>query len=254
MNAFAHNAFSRRSAFASAFGSAVGGGGLPFPVITSGSLILRLLGSNITGVADGGAVQTWTDTSGLAHDATQGTLAARPEFILASANFNGQPTVAFDGVDDGMLVDDGCALNTPYTLFLVAKALHGEVGNARYLQSQDGNHKISFNTTEYSCFSNPATIQNTSTVEPGAAAAIACLVSGVAENHYYINTDTSYNNFFALGNWGRLALNGAGAFGEYIAQETAAVIAFDGALDDTDRLAVSAYLDTLYFGGLLGFA
>jgi len=52
----------------------------------------------ITGLADGAGVSTWSDLSGNANDATQGTSGNRPAYTLNAQG--GQPTVRFDGSND----------------------------------------------------------------------------------------------------------------------------------------------------------
>lgn len=58
-------------------------------------LSLWLAADKITGVADGAAVATWADASGLGRDMTQGTGANQPTFHTGVQN--GKPVVRFNG-------------------------------------------------------------------------------------------------------------------------------------------------------------
>lgn len=70
----------------------------PFSPNDVPNLALRLDASAITGLADGAAVATWSDTSGNARDASQATVGFRP--LYKTAIIGGKPVVRFDGVDD----------------------------------------------------------------------------------------------------------------------------------------------------------
>lgn len=65
------------------------------------SIRCRLLASDVTGIAEAGAVTTWTDRIN-SYAFTQGTAGQRPLFYGATTahTINGKPTIHFDGVDD----------------------------------------------------------------------------------------------------------------------------------------------------------
>jgi len=86
----------------------------------SDGLVIHLDANSITGIADGGAIGTWPDLSGLGNDAIQGTESAKPIYVASSSDFNNLPTVRFDGVDDWMNLPDVIDVDS-FTLFLVGK-------------------------------------------------------------------------------------------------------------------------------------
>lgn len=77
---------------------------------------LWLAADRITGLADGGAVGTWSDLSGNGRDATQATAAKKPTY--KTAIINGKPVVRFDGIDD-YLKTAAFTLNQPVTIGMV---------------------------------------------------------------------------------------------------------------------------------------
>ncbi|CAN5320058.1 hypothetical protein BH10PSE1_BH10PSE1_00910 [soil metagenome] len=95
-------------------GASRGRGGID-PVTMSG-LLRSYRASNITGVADGGAVASWPDASPSNSPATQVTGANRAALSLAGAG--GQPGVVLDGTDDYFNMT---ALTTGRTLLMVMR-------------------------------------------------------------------------------------------------------------------------------------
>ncbi len=87
-------------------------GALP---VSGASLWLRADG--LTGLADGAAVATWTDESGMTNHATQATAANRPTYRAGVQN--GLPVVRFDGTDDRLAYNGAVLVNTDYTIFIV---------------------------------------------------------------------------------------------------------------------------------------
>lgn len=83
-------------------------------------LAVWLEAENITGVAGGGAVATWTDKSGNGNHATQATGANQPTLQLGV--IGGRPAVRFDGTNDFMSVADSATYKSgEVTVFLVAQ-------------------------------------------------------------------------------------------------------------------------------------
>lgn len=70
-------------------------------IIPPSGLVLWLKADDLTG-ADGSAVSTWTDASGLGNNATQGTGSLQPLLKKAANGINGLNVVRFDGTDDHM--------------------------------------------------------------------------------------------------------------------------------------------------------
>ena len=106
--------------------------------VTNG-LVIYLDAGTITGVADGGAISTWSDISGLGNDATQGTSANRPVYDAANLLFNGFPTVHFDGSNDYLSLPSGagCPINVgSFTVFVVGTS--DVLGVSQYFCSAQG--------------------------------------------------------------------------------------------------------------------
>jgi len=85
-------------------------------------LLLWLDANQITGLNDGDAVATWSDLSGLANNATQGTAAARPTY--QTGEINSLAAVQFDGVDDVLQLASSIAA-TNFTVFVVGRKAAG---------------------------------------------------------------------------------------------------------------------------------
>jgi hypothetical protein len=88
-------------------------------IIVDASLVTHLEADSL-GLADGAAVSSWTDLSGLGNHATQGTSGLEPVYVASSAAFNSHATVKFDGTDDFMDMVDAVNVGS-FTLFLVGK-------------------------------------------------------------------------------------------------------------------------------------
>jgi len=84
----------------------------------SAVLVMHLEGDSL-GLADGAAVGTWTDLSGLNNHATQGTAAAQPTYVASNAAYNGHATVSFDGTSDYMDLNGSMVTVDNFTLFIV---------------------------------------------------------------------------------------------------------------------------------------
>lgn len=82
-------------------------------------LQLWLRAQDITGIANGGAVTTWSDRSGNGNNVTQGTAAARPTWQRNVQN--GKAAVRFDQTDDQL---EGTTLGlSAVTVFAVAQVV-----------------------------------------------------------------------------------------------------------------------------------
>jgi hypothetical protein len=84
----------------------------------SAVLVMHLEGDSL-GLADGAAVGTWTDLSGLNNHATQSTATAQPTYVASNAAYNGHATVSFDGTSDYMDLDGTIVTVDSFTLFVV---------------------------------------------------------------------------------------------------------------------------------------
>lgn len=100
-----------------AFRSTPSGGGYSFPSVSN--LICRFEADQITGLVDNDPVSTWPDSSASPHNATQ-TGTARPLWIASDINFNGNPSVKFDGSNDFMTANSLSA-TMPFTIFIAMR-------------------------------------------------------------------------------------------------------------------------------------
>jgi len=111
-----------------------GGGAAAFSPASIAGLKLWLDASQIVGLNDGDAVATWSDASGNANNATQGTASARP---LYKVNIkNGKPALLFDGVDDGFALTTGLNLSA-YTVFVVWAQTDAAYGSLSFIKLGD---------------------------------------------------------------------------------------------------------------------
>lgn len=82
---------------------------------------------SIIGIANGGAVTTWGDSSGNGFDATQSTAAAKPTYLTAYVNDN--PALRFDG-DAYFDIEDFSSGVTEAEIFIVVKVDNDPAGAA----------------------------------------------------------------------------------------------------------------------------
>jgi len=76
------------------------------------------LRADVLALADGTAVSSWTDSSGLGNHATQETGANQP--LFKTAILNGKPVIRFDGTNDRLDTSGSASLNfTEATIFVV---------------------------------------------------------------------------------------------------------------------------------------
>lgn len=99
--------------------------------VTSG-LVLDLDADQITGVLDGGNVTTWSDTSGVGNNVTQGTLANRPNWENSLFQLGNRAAVQFNGSTD--------------TLAANVLDLSGETGLTVFVVQYMSNHGLSGRT------------------------------------------------------------------------------------------------------------
>jgi PKD repeat protein len=102
-----------------------GAGAAPGVPSSVPDLVLWLQAEALAGTADGSAVATWPDLSGLCNHAGQNTLEKRP--LYRTNQINGLPALVFDATDDGMTttVDPGL----PLTVVAVYASRAGTTGH-----------------------------------------------------------------------------------------------------------------------------
>ena len=114
----------------------------PGGVGNSSNNILWLKADAITGVSDGGSITDWLDQSGNGNNFTQTNGSRKPKWTQSNADFNGRPTVTFDGADDYFALVTSPLNNSKinYTLFFVYKST--STANQFLHDSQKGRLKI----------------------------------------------------------------------------------------------------------------
>jgi gliding motility-associated-like protein/uncharacterized repeat protein (TIGR01451 family) len=90
---------------------------------------------------NGSNVSAWADQSGGGFNATQGTVAKQPTFTPISTIFNGNPSVNFDIIDDGMATTASIAVR-PYSFFVVYNSTSSSTASRRAIQGAPNNWLI----------------------------------------------------------------------------------------------------------------
>lgn len=152
-----------------------------------------------------GAVATLIDRSGNGRDFAQSTAANRPTYTASDANFSGQPTMTFDGVNDALTRSTAYAGGTTRTVYSCVRPT-AAVADSRIYSDQTGavasNSFIATDATPYlyASYNNPVgtlttkrqaistnTVYRTATViDPavGSAAVPAYYLNGTSTGSY----------------------------------------------------------------------
>jgi hypothetical protein len=88
--------------------------------VTDG-LVMHLDAGTITGIAEGAAIDTWADQSGLGNNALQSIAARQPVYIASSSAFNSKAVVRFDGSNDFLDLNETMVNVGSFTLFAVGQ-------------------------------------------------------------------------------------------------------------------------------------
>jgi len=225
--------------------------------ITSG-LVARWESDSITGLSDGDAVSTWTDTSGLGRNATQFTTANKP--LFKTNIFGTQPAVRFDGSNDYLSFTPSSIPS--FTMFvawsyLVPVSFSGLI----YWRaaSQAGFCFQDIGTPSYG-FMSQLVITNTSDVviiTKYGGSGVNYDYAGVPIKAVHMNRWNGSTQHFkknggafisyatdGYASWSTLAHIGHGY--DYCNCDIAAILVYDNALSDSDATTVETYLNTKY--------
>ena len=112
------------------------------PASLSGLLVWNRSDQGIT--QSSGLVSGWADQSGNSNNFAQSDVNKRPQYSPVDADYNGHPSLFFDGVDD--VLDTSAIGYGPYTVFVVCH-VNGTVG---YLWNRTSEY--TFGNTTYSIF------------------------------------------------------------------------------------------------------
>lgn len=214
---------------------------VPFP--TSGLTLWSRADQGVTHDALG-AVQVWQDLSGAGNHFSQGTQNQQP--LLKEGSLGGQPSIAFDGSDDGLLAPSTMALGRASTVFVVFERESTEdfyLGNGYVLQNSATPHWY-MRTDGF--YSGTAAIRNA--FPQRSKRSVAVMTNSPTSTRVHVNgSDWTHDSSPTTGAPGRLALGGGNGYGnDPHAVRIAEVIAYTDALTDAERVKVEEYLAARY--------
>lgn len=195
-------------------------------------------------LADGAAVSSWTDSSGNARHATQGTSGSQP--LYKTNIVNAKPVIRFDGVDDHLVAS--VPADTSRTLFVVGVADATVAVGARLLAlslranfqrasggawgwgNNQANSAVSIggSVTTWSLLSVRVNSASSANVHLGTGASVDF------DPHDEVTTGTS------------LTLGSGPSAGDPWKGDIAEVVSYDTALSDANRIQVRDYLLSKY--------
>jgi autotransporter-associated beta strand protein len=257
----------------------------PSPNPTAANLMLWLDASDINGdgiannPVDGAQISTWVDKSAQSNDAiiTSGNASRTPTY--RASEFNGRPTMAFDGGDYLYILDEpDFAFTTEMTIFAMAEVQSGGgTGNWEGFVTKRGENGKGWQLRRRSSADTfTFTVRGTSaTDDPNVAGPLLDLeqmytarfdnvrrntwINGVS--HIDIADNSTINDGPEMvvlgarhGNNRTTANTNDGHFGNHINADISEVLIYNTALSTAERLTVEAYLSDKYAIGAGGGA
>ena len=215
--------------------------------------ILWLDATSITGLADGAAISTWTDSSGKGNDAT-GTLTSRP--LYKTNIVNSKPVVRFDGTNDYLTVANEPTFDLPtFTIFVVGTASNdggtftskttfaGGVGDAnrRKLQLRRSS------SSQFVLYSGSDTANKSMGAVSWSGFNIMSVVARSATDYSLalngaVSTYSSPSLDLTAMNNSSLVIGAATSGAEFLNGDIAEILIYNRALSATERMAVESYL------------
>lgn len=234
----------------------------PFTPKRLSGLVLWLDAGTLSG-ADGDAVATWSDLSGLSNHVTQATGAKQP--VVKHAILNGRKVVRFDGTDDILHKADAASLDisTGFTWFFVGKRV-GTGNDMFFIKQGDnataeavyGSGVVDADSKNLNSFrvdaeawadvvtGTNAMVDDTFAIVAGAYdGANAYLFKDGAANGSAAKTGSITNS---TGNFSVGGYDAAFSGSEYLNGDIAELILYNRALSATDRRRVEGYLGKKY--------
>lgn len=216
--------------------------------ITSGSVLSWLKADAVTGVSDGAALGSWTDTAEPSRAVTSSST-ARPLYI--ASGIGSLPTVRFDGVNDYLGESSKPVATQPTTIFVVMKpavadrtmsVFHGDGPGG------DGSHSQALFMSSGGEISGYAGSVLTG---PGLTANVPVIVEMVLNggtSKIQVNGGTASTGSVGSDTYPAGLLVGAGSnlAGEWFEGDVSEVVYYTGAVSDSDRSAVRAALGAKY--------
>jgi len=251
-------------------------GSVPNPVFSALQLWLRADAGAVG--TNGAAVLTWTNQSTSPFAANNATaaligLSNAPTYVAASGLFRSQPAAAFNGVNQGLDIADPLGAlfaNNSYTAFAVvattgpyatstwhyAQTVLANNANTLYLYSVDPwvdapvNQYLDQFCLQDGVQGNWAVIHSANLVTNNSAYVLSLTAAGTnaGGTRLYVNglendNATPENTFTVSTNWNFGYQSGAR---RYFHGQVAELLIYQGALADSDRLNVTAYLGAKY--------
>lgn len=190
-----------------------------------------------------GNVQTWQDQSGNARHFEQTDVNKRP--ALVPLGIGAQPSLRFDGSNDGLLGVSGMNFARPSTVFVVFERLSEEafLNNGYIIQSSASPHWF----MRSDGFHSGAWVRQVA-LPAANEETVAVMTNGPASTTVHVNgSDWTHSSTPATGAPGRLALGGSTGSGfDPLQQHIAEVIVYDRVLSAGEREDVEAYLAARY--------
>lgn len=218
----------------------------PGGVGSSSNNILWLRADAITGISDGGSIQTWSDQSGNSHDATQATANRQPTYSATNSNLNSKPTVLFDNTNDFM--DFGFSHSaSDYTWVFVYKTV--QINKGDLFDSKTGKLEIIHRGGGDKAYKDVTSARGTE-ITGTAPKMVMWRLDNAGASVYESGTQTQSGLTYIqspIGATTRLASKeGGGAGGDFLQGDIAEGIAFDYALNTAERIIVENYVGNKY--------
>ncbi len=212
-----------------------GGGPPPFVPTDIAGCLLWLDAAQIVGLSDNDPVDTWSDLSGQANDAT-GVLTTRP--LYKTNIINSKPIVRFDGVDDFLITIDTV---TPRTIFFLGQLVALPGGNKGFLGGGAFTIFPYYNASGAVNLFAGADLVGSSTVA-ATAPFIGTFVINGASSSVQVNSITATTG--DAGSGGAVIIKVGGEAGSLGNIDALQFVVYDSVLSGGDIASVKAYLAT----------
>ena len=221
------------------------------PIPTTG-LRLWLKGDAITGLTDGAAVATWSDSSGVGSNATQTTPAYQPTYV--ASGLNGKPAVHFNNANT-QFMNIASAFNGNVSTITEIAVLKGSYPNRALFQTMPGQgdnlvYDPWSDTISHACDWTATANIDTSKFPTGGLLTVICERDG--GNHLMLSTYSNGPRFDGprYGDtgtiWVQSSYLGSDNREAYCTGDVSELLIYDHALTTADKQAVEAYLATKY--------
>lgn len=195
---------------------------------------------------NGSDVSTWADQSGNGNDLSQGSDSKQPLFNAIDSNFNGRPSLTFDGIDDFLRSADFASgdLAQPNTIFAVYKFADNTGTQVLY----DGlltTERQSIVTVGTQAIIHGGADQNIHTEDTDPHILLS-LYNGASSNTWQDGANTTPGGSVGTEPMGGLTLGAL--FNDTVpaACEVVEFLIYDGSLTDTEKNLVANYLADKY--------